>query len=88
MPLSVDVSSEWHVFDIKMSASSAEGFNVVCFQEFRDKRSSRDIETWTDDALLRVTLRRENKSVSTDTIEEVVDDDPFAGELHLFQNIF
>ncbi|KFM61761.1 Ankyrin repeat and sterile alpha motif domain-containing protein 1B, partial [Stegodyphus mimosarum] len=57
-------------------------------QEIRNKRVSRDIETLTEDELfatidsgghVRVSLRRENKSVSTDTIEEVVDDDPFAG---------
>ncbi|GIY05132.1 ankyrin repeat and sterile alpha motif domain-containing protein 1B [Caerostris extrusa] len=56
----------------------------------RNKRVSRDIETLTEDELfatidsgghIRVSLRRENKSVSvsTDNIEEVVDDDPFAG---------
>ncbi|KAF8767725.1 Ankyrin repeat and sterile alpha motif like protein [Argiope bruennichi] len=59
-------------------------------QEIRNKRVSRDIETLTEDELfatidsgghIRVSLRRENKSVSvsTDNIEEVVDDDPFAG---------
>lgn len=51
---------------------------------------SRDIETFTDDELfatidsgghIRVSLRRENKSVSTDNIEEVIEDYPFAGEL-------
>ncbi|GFQ71278.1 ankyrin repeat and SAM domain-containing protein 1A [Trichonephila clavata] len=59
-------------------------------QEIRNKRVSRDIETLTEDELfatidsvghIRVSLRRENKSVSvsTDNIEEVIDDDPFAG---------
>ncbi|XP_042898627.1 ankyrin repeat and sterile alpha motif domain-containing protein 1B [Parasteatoda tepidariorum] len=57
-------------------------------QEFRNKRISRDIETLTEDELfatidsgghIRVSLRKENKSVSTDNIEEIVDDDPFAG---------
>ncbi|GFV53433.1 ankyrin repeat and SAM domain-containing protein 1A [Trichonephila clavipes] len=58
-------------------------------QEIRNKRVSRDIETLTEDELfatidsvghIRVSLRRENKSVSvsTDNIEEVIDDDPFA----------
>ncbi|XP_076334831.1 uncharacterized protein LOC143238461 isoform X4 [Tachypleus tridentatus] len=52
------------------------------------KRASRDIETLTEDELfatidskgnIQVTLGTENKSVSTDNIEEVIDDDPFAG---------
>ncbi|XP_013778899.1 uncharacterized protein LOC106463417 isoform X2 [Limulus polyphemus] len=52
------------------------------------KRASRDIETLTDDEIfatidskgnIQVTLGTENKSVSTDNIEEVIDDDPFAG---------
>lgn len=58
------------------------------------------METFTDDELfatidhrgnVKVSLRKENKSVSTDNIEEVVDDDPFAGEqyikIHTLRNL-
>ncbi|XP_067125095.1 ankyrin repeat and SAM domain-containing protein 1A isoform X2 [Centruroides vittatus] len=56
--------------------------------EYKRKRLSRDIETLTEEELfatvdpsgnVRVSLRKENKSVSTDTIEEIMEDDPFAG---------
>ncbi|XP_013772275.1 ankyrin repeat and SAM domain-containing protein 1A-like isoform X2 [Limulus polyphemus] len=59
-------------------------------QEYQvNKRASRDIATLTDDdeifatvdsrGNIQVTLKTHHQSVSTDNIEEVIDDDPFAG---------
>ncbi|XP_076311891.1 ankyrin repeat and sterile alpha motif domain-containing protein 1B-like isoform X2 [Tachypleus tridentatus] len=59
-------------------------------QEYQiSKRASRDIATLTDDdeifatvdsrGYIEVTLQTRHQSVSTDNIEEVIDDDPFAG---------
>lgn len=73
-------------------------WRLFCFcpiKEYRNsKRFSRDIETLTDEEIcatiegngqIRLTLRKESKSVATDNIEEVQEDNPFAGQ---FKYIF